>query len=178
MANMGYPVVTRLGISQFWYKHWFSDSSYLLYFKNDLHIINLLEIYLNFGITMTKNIFLSKYFFKYLILNINYSLKNLKFFRKFYFTNSTLGIEHSYLLRYRSGENFRMRYWIIKYSNWVVICFTCFKPNKITRGGKKSLPGLEVNSLIRDLSWKKVAQIKRLKLTYLYMYKCYNNKIL
>ena len=36
MGNMGYPVITRLGINQFWYKNWYTDSDFMLNFKQDL----------------------------------------------------------------------------------------------------------------------------------------------
>jgi len=111
MGNMGYPVITRLGINQFWYKNWYTDSDFMLNFKQDLIFQELLKFYLNYGLTFTSNLFFNPYFFTKSLRNVStdYFSKNLKFYRRFFFSNYTLGIEHSYFLRYKTGEYFPLR---------------------------------------------------------------------
>ena len=83
----------------------------MLSFKQDLIFQDLLKFYLNYGLTFSSNLFFNPYFFakslrKY---NVDYFTKNLKFYRRFFFSNDTLGIEHSYFLRYKTGEYFPLR---------------------------------------------------------------------
>ena len=117
---MGYPVITRLGLNQFWYRHWYSDINFKENLKQDNNFVSLIKFYLNYGLTFSNNIFFHEYFFnrnlKWVrLLNLN---SNIRFFRKFYFSNELLGIEHSYFMRYKTGEYFPLRIWLIKYSNW------------------------------------------------------------
>ena len=145
---MGYPVITRLGLNQFWYRHWYSDTNFKENLKQDNSFVSLIKFYLNYGLTFSNNVFFHEYFFNKNLKWIRLSNINLnnKFFRKFYFSNSLLGIEHSYFLRYKTGEYFPLRIWLIKYSNWIIINFTCFKPVK-TKTKTKKLINKEFSSV-------------------------------
>ena len=50
---MGYPVVTRIGLSQFWYKHWQPDltQNSKENIQQDVLFETLIEAYLNYGFT-------------------------------------------------------------------------------------------------------------------------------
>ena len=113
MGNMGYPVVTRVGLNQFWYKHWYSNSNthYFLNFKQDLAITKLFRMYLQYGLTFSNSIFFHELFYnnRFKSLRTDTVVENLKYFRRFYFSNDNLGIEHSYFLRYKTGEYFPLR---------------------------------------------------------------------
>jgi len=132
MGNMGNPLITRLGINQFWYKSWYSDK----FFSANLHQDNLFEVllklYLNYGLTFSTNPFWNDYWY-----NKSTSkgftpthIKNINFFRRFFYTNDVLNIEHSYLLRNRTGEYFPLRLWLLKHNNWVILSVKWFKPQK------------------------------------------------
>ena len=118
MGNMGHPVITRLGINQFWYKHWYSDSSKQMNIKQDDAFSLLLNLYLNYGLTFKTNPFIHEYWYKKFSKKIRINeqeKKNTKFFRRFFYTNDNLSIEHSYLVRHRTAEYFPMRHWVMKY---------------------------------------------------------------
>ena len=68
-------------------------------------------MYLHYGLTFSNPVFFNEFFFndKYKKIRIDINFKNLKYFRRFYFSNYNLGIEHSYFLRYRTGEYFPLR---------------------------------------------------------------------
>lgn len=177
---MGYPVITRLGLSQFWYRHWYanSNSSYFMNFKQDLIFTHLFKMYLNYGLTFSNTLFMHEHFFNYKYRNIrlNLLLKNLRYFRRFYFSNYNLGIEHSYFLRYKTGEYFPLRLWIIKYSNWLIICFNCFKPIK-QKFSKKITTKKEFYSISPSLNFNKNNQkFYRFKLIFLYLQKSFFKK--
>ena len=80
-------------------------------FKQDLIFTHLFKMYLNYGLTFSNTLFMHEHFFNYKYKNIrlNLLLKNLRYFRRFYFSNYNLGIEHSYFLRYKTGEYFPLR---------------------------------------------------------------------
>lgn len=130
---MGNPVITRLGINQFWYKHWYADKSYHKTLKEDTLITHYLSFYLNYGAIFTSNLFLHDYWYRKLT---HYFLKekskktNLQAFQRYYYTNDRLGIEHSYLLRDRTGEYFPMRLWVMRYGGWLFLSVSWFKPLK------------------------------------------------
>lgn len=168
---MGYPVITRLGLNQFWYRHWYSDINFKENLKQDNNFVSLIKFYLNYGLTFSNNIFFHEYFFnrnlKWVrLLNLN---SNIRFFRKFYFSNELLGIEHSYFMRYKTGEYFPLRIWLIKYSNWVILSFNCFKPIKYKSKFKKSIKK-EFSSISPSFSMNSSRlNFKRYKLLYLFL---------
>ena len=173
LGNMGYPVITRLGISQFWYNHWYSDSnySYLRNFKQDQTFIRLFKLYVKYGLTFSNTAFFHEHFFnkQSKIIRTSTSIKNLKYYRRFYFSNEKLGIEHSYFLRYKTGEYFPLRLWLIKYSDWVIICFNSFKPIKKKSTNKNKLKS-EYYGLSTSLTFdRSKLKFKRFKLVYLYV---------
>ena len=135
---MSNPIITRLGISQFWYNYWYSDKLYNFNVKQDYLFKNLLEIYLMYGLLQKSNIFIHEYWYKnYLhIKNIrlkNYLLTKNIFYRRFYYLNKIVSIEHYLLLRNKTAEYFPIKLWIFKYNNWIIYLFNWFKPKK----GKK-----------------------------------------
>jgi hypothetical protein len=171
MGNMGYPVITRLGISQFWYKNWYTDSNYMFSFKQDSLFQTLLKAYLSYGLTFPSNIFFNPYFYSKLSRRFkeDYFLKNLKFYRRFYFSNVPLGIEHSYFLRYRTGEYFPLRLWMLRYSKWIIIFFNCFKPIK-KKSKKKRRIVKEAHAVSSDLRYlSRTTHFNRFKLVYLFL---------
>ena len=130
---MGHPVVTRLGINQFWYKHWCTDNKYSQLIKEDSIIDLYISLYLNHGVTFKTNPFVHEYWYKKSFKSLRlqkHSLSNLQAFRRYFYTNERLGIEHSYFIRYRTGEYFPMRHWVMRYGDWIFLSIQWFKPVK------------------------------------------------
>lgn len=129
---MTHPVVTRLGIKQFWYNHWYSDTMQASNLKQDKSLRQLLEFYLNYGLTTKSGLFIHEYWYnkKYTRLRLAESTNYTRSFRRFYFTNETLSIEHSYLVRNRTGEYFPLKVWLFRYQGWFIISVKWFKPRK------------------------------------------------
>ena len=73
----------------------------------------------------------------------------MRFFRRFFYSNDIVGIEHSYLLRNHSGEYFSFRLWVMKFLGWVVFSLQWFKPIKkrSKRLGKLGSRGKVLNSI-------------------------------
>lgn len=166
---MGYPVITRLGINQFWYKHWYSDTTFFLNSKQDKNIINLFKIYINYGVTFPTSLFFHEYYFnpKYKKFRKDLIFKNWKFYRKVFFSCESLEIEHSYFIRKKTGEFFPMRLWLIRYSNWILIFFSCFRPIKAKQNNSKYTIKKETHSVSPGLHTKK--SLKKIKFIFLYL---------
>lgn len=130
---MGNPVITRLGLNQFWYKHWYADKNYSSTIKEDTSLTHFITFYLNHGVTFKSNPLIHEYWYKNSFKKIrtnDQNIKNLQSFRRYFYTNDRLGIEHSYFIRYRTGEYFPMRLWVMRYGNWLFISVHWFKPIK------------------------------------------------
>jgi hypothetical protein len=147
---MSYPPLTRLGLSQFWYKHWFTNSPSLLQenIQQDKLMESLIELYLNYGLTPLVSPFRRKYWF----IQSNNSRNQLfsrsnqsKFYRRFYYTNDILSIEHSFLVRHVAAEHFPLRLWVLKYHGWIILSFKCFKPNKSSTNRARIQPATGLN---------------------------------
>ena len=88
---MGNPVITRLGVNQFWYKHWYSDHKYNQLVKEDILITQFTKFYLNHGIIRDSNPFVHEYWYRKPYKKIrseDQMYKNLKAFRRYFYTNT------------------------------------------------------------------------------------------
>jgi hypothetical protein len=134
MGNMGYPVITRLGTNQFWYKHWYSDKLYATNIQQLDLLETLINFYLKHGLSYTSNFFIHEYWYKHAVTAglrsevVDQQLKS--YFRRYFYAHSVLSIEHNYLLRHKTQEYFPMRTWVLKYHNWVIFSIQWFKPVK------------------------------------------------
>jgi hypothetical protein len=130
---MGYPILTRLGVNQFWYRHWYADTMYASNLHLDQSIETLIYFYLNYGISSNSNTFMHEYWYK---PNYNHRRYNLSFFkqknyfRRFFYSHSILGIDHNYLVRHTTNEYFPMRTWIFRYMGWILFSYQWYKPVK------------------------------------------------
>lgn len=169
---MGYPVVTRLGINQFWYRHWYTDTFYKQNCHQDLIFERFVMLYINYGTTFKNNIFIHEYWYSKPSKVIRtLPLKSyMKHYRRFYYSNTLLGIEHSFLLRNHSGEYFPMRCWILKYNNWVILSLKFFKPLKIKTQRNEANKKLSVSSITTELNYN-LEKNPRFNLFYSYMFK-------
>lgn len=129
---MSNPLITRLGSNQFWYRHWYSANNYSNCLRQDSLIEKLLILYLNHGLTLTSSPFVHEHWYgrPYTKTRLSNATDYSKFFRRFFYSNTVVGVEHSYLLRNRTGEYFPMKVWLFRYVGWFVISVQWFKPVK------------------------------------------------
>ena len=133
---MSYPIITRLGINQFWYRHWYTDKLYSSSINQDFSIKLLLKTFLKYGLYQLNNIFIHEYWYNKKFKTKRYNkffIQNTIFFRRFYFSNNIVGVEHSYLIRKVTPEYFPMKLWLFRYNNWVIISWHWFKPQKTNK---------------------------------------------
>ena len=130
---MGYPVITRLGRNQFWYKKWYTDFSYSELFKKITTFEALLSFYFYYGILNAPNANLF-YLYRWYKCTNNHANPNSNFnsyFRRYYYNHQTLAIEHTYTIRLKTLEYFPLRTYALKYSNWIILSIQWFKPVKV-----------------------------------------------
>lgn len=172
---MSNPVINRLGINQFWHKHWYSDSLYAENLHQDNTFTSLIQLYLNYGLTYSTNFFFHEYFYKN-NLKAKRLIKNNKISscRRFFYTNTALDIDHSYLLKNKTEEYFPMRLWLLKYMNWVIFSVQWFKPIK-KKNNLKSNSLSYINSIHE--TGKPRHNLTRLKFIILLLSKHYKTSI-
>lgn len=151
LGNMTHPVVTRLGVNQFWYKHWFSDTMHTASLHQDKLLTKLVYLYLNYGLTTKSNPFVHEYWYKasFSKLRVGNVTDYTRCFRRFFYTNDTLGIEHSYLIRNRTPEYFPLKLWLFRYAGWFIISIKWFKPIKTKSRNRRKGGASYVTSINR-----------------------------
>lgn len=123
---MSNPVINRLGKNQFWYSHFNSTNNYANLSKLNYSVPSLIKNYLEYSSSLDQNMMFNTYWYN----------KNIKrtsspiYFKRVYFSNSILGIEHSYQIRLTISEYFPMKVWIMRYNSWLIIFSAWFKPRK------------------------------------------------
>ena len=133
MANMGFPVITRLGTNQFWYNHWYNDFSYARYFHNVKSANDFVSLYFKYGVSFSTNIFCDKYWFtkKFSKLKSEKALRLYHLcFRKKLFENKTFNVREVTDSRLNTGEFFPMRLWTFRFGHWIIFLIHWFKPVK------------------------------------------------
>ena len=179
---MSNPIITRLGLTQFWYNYWYSDTNYNLNIKQDRLFTYLLQIYFNYGLNQQQNYFLheywyrNKWFTKKKILKakkINYYYTNNIFFRCKLFEDKITSIKHNYILRNMTAEYFTLKLWVFKYNNWIIYIINWFKPQKKTKPNKYLHMSQSSNVIHKTTSSFHIT--KRNKLLLLLFYKNFKN---
>ena len=71
-----------------------------------------LKLYLNYGLTQKSHFFIHEYWYKFtqskqIKLQNEFRAYNI-FFRRFFYSNNIVGIEHTFLLRNQTPEYFPM----------------------------------------------------------------------
>lgn len=168
IGNISNPIITRLGVNQYWYRHWYTDKNSVqpLAIHTDNLISKLLNIYLNYGLFFKKNIILNHYWFPF-----KKSLKtklldnrNKKLFRRYHYINASVNFEHAYSIRIQSGEYFPMKTIHLRYKYWYIVCMHWFKPVKkkidriwsAQRPKSKRYGTLTISDFNKDLPFNRV----------------------
>ena len=121
---MSNPVINRLGKNQFWYTHFNPSGRYSSKTQLNYLLPAFINKYLNYGVSPDK---LPRSSFNWHLKTPPTNLRRA-FFKRVFYTNSTLGIEHSYQIRLTTSQYFPMKTWIMDYNGWLVVQTAWFKP--------------------------------------------------
>ena len=85
----------------------------------------MVKTYLDYGNNYSTNVFVHDFFLKkYKRVRTSHNETNLRFFKRYSYSNDILGIEHSFLLRRENDEYFNFRIWAVSYNNWLVLAIS------------------------------------------------------
>ena len=129
---MSSPVITRLGLNQFWYKYWYSDTFFSKLLNQDRLIETFVTWYLSYGLQFFRNPLISNYWYDVDNKSVvsNFFSFNMRYLRRYFYSNDVVGVEHSYFLRNHSGEYFPFRLWLFRFCGWLILSVSWFKPRK------------------------------------------------
>lgn len=126
LGNMSNPLINRWGSNLIWYHFWYADKTYGKQVQQDRIFSKLLEMYLTYGIETHYNHFTSIYWYKKIKKNIPVT----SYYRHVTITRPLIRITTTFRLRKSMIDYYRMRIWILRYSNWLIINMYWFHPNK------------------------------------------------
>ncbi len=132
---MGFPVITRLGINQFWYNHLHSDRRYAMRLGQVRVTELFIKLFLKYGFCIYTNTMLHEYWFykSFKRRRIHLHQKhNWQYFRRAFMIDHIANTKDQFLIRKETFEFFPMRTWIFKYLKWVIVMVKWFVPDKFT----------------------------------------------
>jgi hypothetical protein len=131
IGNTSNPVINRTGIVQPWATNYANSKSLSSKVKWVSLVAKLLSNYMSYGVNYNSNIFIHEYWYK---KHKNFrSLPSriyMQYFKRFFYTNNILSIEHSFLIRKKTKEFFYFRPWVLIHNNWFIFIVCWYKPPK------------------------------------------------
>lgn len=95
----------------------------------------VLDLLINYGLTRINNPYVHEYWYNAKLRKIRTSPSKvyMHFYKRNYYTHDVLGIEHTFLIRHKTGEYFPLKTWYMSYNNWIILSMHWYKPNKKKR---------------------------------------------
>lgn len=125
---------------------------------------------MNYGLTRINNPYIHEYWYNNKLKNTRTlpSRSYMHFYKRNFYTHEILGIEHTFLIRHKTGEYFPFKSWYLSYNNWIIIVLHWFKPNKKKRRLNPMLDHnyLKLNNNVPLRKLSTVLSTKRLVVRY------------
>ena len=125
---MSNPCINRWGLNSVWSHYWFSDSRYYLNLQHDSIVLDLLNVYLNYGSDFYTNMLWNPFWYK--TSSAANSRDLTKYYRWLSVYNDISMSTHTYPFRLSSEERFMTRISILKFNSWYVVNLYWFQPDK------------------------------------------------
>lgn len=124
---MSNPSINRWGVNSIWYNFWYTDSSYGRIVSQDRIFSQLINTYVQYGLSTSHSYFSNKYWF-------SRSQPELRAYYNTYFWRYTahkvqIG-KKNHLMRYKRDDVFNMRTWVLRYGGWLILNLYWFRPHK------------------------------------------------
>jgi len=125
---MSNPCVSRWGLSSFWHHFWYSDVRYSLYVQQDKVIVDLVQLYIQYG-TVRSSVFSQKWFWYKTSPQPTY-LSIYRYYR--WVTSEGRDPSESYTtsVRLAASEVFQTRVSVLRFDSWILINIYWFQPDK------------------------------------------------
>ena len=127
---MSNPCINRWGLNAYWHHYWYSDIRYASNAHQDTIYLQLLQLYLTYGLNTPLTTFHNTFWHKTTSLGLtpNDALKSQ--YRWVTLYNPTLQSAKKYRLRQENEEVFQSKISVLKFNSWLVINLYWFQPNK------------------------------------------------
>lgn len=161
MGNMSNPSINRWGMNLFWYNSWYTDKKKGLTIHLDFLINNLIQTYINFGLTQKKTFFLNKrwYFLTKTKLKEIEKITNVQYFQTMEYRSKATNENNLLRLRIQKKDLYNSKLWILRYQNWIIINLYLFQPIKTSKKNKKKINIRNINT--SDLFLEKAPHIAK-----------------
>jgi len=163
---MSNPCASRWGLNTFWHHFWYSDSRYSLYVQQDKLIVELVQLYVQYG-TVQHHVFLKRWFW-YKTAAQPACLSWDRYYRQA--TSEGRDASEFYTTKIRLGapETFHMRVSVLRFGGWILVNLYWFQPdkqhNKLSKRSRlvyNTIPLVELSSsnshIVKLNSLKKIA---------------------
>lgn len=135
MGNLSHPSINRWGLNLFWYNFWYSDRNKSSNVHQDYFFNRLITLYVNYGITVDRDLFYSKYwynkesnFFKLHSFTLGENLPI--YFRRIEYKNKITNELALVKLRIKKKNAHLTKLWILRFQNWIIINLYFIQPLK------------------------------------------------
>jgi hypothetical protein len=139
MGNAASPIINKSGSIQPWNKIYYSNKLLRLRLKQSSNFLLILNLHLLYSNNFKSHPFLSNFWYKKAWTSRRLAVSSPSlFFKRKYYSNSILGIEHSFLIRRSTKELFSFSARVLLYSQWFIFIITWFKPQKNNKLSSKN----------------------------------------
>jgi len=125
---MSNPCINRWGVNAFWHHYWYSDSRYALNLQQDSLVLDLLNVYLNYGSDFYTKMLWNAFWFKASTDDRRVNLT--KYYRWVPVYSEIAMTSANYPFRLASEERFESRVNIMKFNSWYIVNLYWFQPDK------------------------------------------------
>lgn len=125
---MSNPCINRWGLNSVWHHYWYSDSRYYLNLQHDSIVLDLLNVYLNYGADFHTKMLWNPFWYKTSVQPSKLSLS--KYYRWLSVYNDVSMSTQNYPFRLSSEERFMTRISVLKFNSWYVVNLYWFQPDK------------------------------------------------
>ena len=140
IGNTSNPVINRIGVVQPWAHNYVPSKNLKAKIRWVKSALKALGDYISYGVNFQSNIFIHEYWYKKHKQVRTLPVRTyMQYYKRFYYSNNTLSIEHSFLIRKQTKEFFCFRPWVLLYNNWFIIIICWYKPPKPYKKLKSSL---------------------------------------
>lgn len=158
---MSSPCLNRWGMNTFWHNFWFNDFEYAINLRQDKAFETLVNTFIFYGVTLSKNIFANLYWYAHFFKNLNF--KNYHRWQSFTASYKNAVTEY-YTVRREADCLFPMKIWIFKYAHWVIINQYWFNPFKGRRVKRRVIDNpTHMDSILMIKDRPRLDHIRRLK---------------
>lgn len=156
---MSNPCINRWGLNSLWHHYWFSDSKYYLNLQHDTAVLELLQVYLNYGSDFTTKMLWNPFWYK---TSARPALRNLfLYYRWLPVYNDILLATTNYQFRLNSEERFNTRINVLKFNSWYVVNLYWFQPDK-KRKHRLKLAKLKSSTTVQTFDFRSTSNVSKL----------------